>query len=429
MGYIPSKGVFMPLNHLDLYRLPWSYSDNIITWLEPTKKCNIYCEGCYSANNPSSHKTLEQIKNDLDVFAKYRKTQTVSVAGGEPLCHPQIVEVVRMVAERGYQPVVNTNGFAMTEDIMRKLKAAGMKGLTFHIDSLQTREGWTGKNELELCELRLRYAEMAARVGGLSCAFNATVYDETLQYIPQLLEWAREHIDIVQVMVFIDFRAAVTEGKFDYFASGKKVDMGKLVYGSERGQRTNISAHEVVAKVRETYPDYMPCAYLNGTEDPSAMKWLLTLRAGNKKTIFGYFGAKFMELAQTSHHLVYGTYLGYVHPRVHARAKWLLALSLFDKETGKTLFRWLGAALKNPLLLFKPVYMQSVMMIQPVDISGDGRQSMCDGCPDMTAYDGRLVWSCRLEEPMKYGCFLTMSPCAKNAAPQAAKSDKQTITT
>jgi hypothetical protein len=31
---------------------------------------------------------------------------------------------------------------------------------------------------------------------------------------------------------------------------------------------------------------------------------------------------------------------------------------------------------------------------------------MCDGCPDMTVHDGKLVWSCRLEEIHKYGAFV-----------------------
>ena len=43
------------------------------------------------------------------------------------------------------------------------------------------------------------------------------------------------------------------------------------------------------------------------------------------------------------------------------------------------------------------------MIIQPVDITEDGRQSMCDGCPDITVWDGKLVWSCRMEEQLKYG--------------------------
>jgi hypothetical protein len=46
------------------------------------------------------------------------------------------------------------------------------------------------------------------------------------------------------------------------------------------------------------------------------------------------------------------------------------------------------------------------MMIQPVDVLPDGRQDMCDACPDQTVWHDRLVWSCRLEEPMEYGDFL-----------------------
>lgn len=407
----------MALNHHKYYRLPWTFSDNIISWLEPTKKCNIYCEGCYSANNPTSHKTLEQVKADLDVFARYRNSHAVSIAGGDPLTHPQIDEIVSMVAERGYKPVLNTNGFAMTEELMRKLKAAGLKGLTFHIDSLQQRPGWTGKNELELNELRLHFAEMAAKVGGLSCAFNATVYSGTLKYVPELLEWARRHIDIVHVMVFIAFRAAKAKGRFDYYANGSKVEMSELVYGDDKGLRTDISSGEIVEEIRRVYHDYEPCGYLNGTEAPDSLKWLLTLRIGTKDGIIGYLGPRFAELAQVFHHLIYGKYLGYVHPRVHARAKWMLSTCVMDNGAAKTLKRYLTACLRNPLKLFSPLHMQSVMLIQPVDILNDGRQSMCDGCPDMTVWDGRLVWSCRLEEPMRYGCFLTMVPASRKQEP------------
>jgi hypothetical protein len=50
------------------------------------------------------------------------------------------------------------------------------------------------------------------------------------------------------------------------------------------------------------------------------------------------------------------------------------------------------------------------MIIQPVDILADGRQSMCDGCPDMTVYKGKLEWSCRLEECLHFGEFVRTVP-------------------
>jgi len=83
------------LNHLDYYRLPWNLTDNSISWLEPTSKCNLYCEGCYRLNEKNGHKTIEQIKEDLDVFVRLRNADGVSIAGGDPLTHPDIVDIVK----------------------------------------------------------------------------------------------------------------------------------------------------------------------------------------------------------------------------------------------------------------------------------------------------------------------------------------------
>ncbi len=191
------------LDHNKYYRLPWNLPDNAISWLEVTKACNLYCEGCYRENEPGGHKSLDEIRNDLAIFKKYRKTDGVSIAGGDPLVHPEIVEIVRLIAQEGVKPILNTNGFALTKEMLRDLKKAGVAGFTFHIDSKQHRPGWKGKTEIELNELRLHYAQMLDEVGGLSCAFNSTVYPDTLQYAPDILAWGQEHIDIVHVIVFI----------------------------------------------------------------------------------------------------------------------------------------------------------------------------------------------------------------------------------
>ncbi len=36
----------------------------------------------------------------------------------------------------------------------------------------------------------------------------------------------------------------------------------------------------------------------------------------------------------------------------------------------------------------------------------------CDGCPDMTLWNGELVWSCRMEELKHFGCWIRSVPCA-----------------
>ncbi len=399
------------LDHNKYYRIPWSLPDNAISWLEVTKACNMYCEGCYRENDPGGHKPLEQIKRDLEVFKRFRKTDGVSLAGGDPLVHPDVVEIVRLIAQDEVKPIINTNGLSLTKDFLRELKKAGAAGFTFHVDSKQHRPHWKGKTEIELNELRLHYAEMLAEVGELSCAFNSTVYGDTLEYVPDIVEWGQKHIDIVHVLVFIAFRAAALEQQFNYYAGPERVDMSPIVYSTvDEEQRLDILSNDIVEAIRTRYPNFEPCAYLNGTEKADSLKWLMTGRIGTEKNIYGYVGPRFMELAQTSHHFLKGRYLAYTKPEVQRRGKVMLLLAPLDRGMSGIARNYIRAVGKNPINLFKPLHFQSITIIQPADVLCDGMVNMCDGCPDITVWNDRLVWSCRLEEQMKFGCFVRAVP-------------------
>lgn len=394
----------MDINPTSLYRLPWNLADNAISWLEPTYACNLYCDGCYRENRKSSHKSLAQIAEELEVFARNRKTDSISIAGGEPLVHPQIVEIVKMIKNRGWKPIINTNGQALTKELLLELKEAGVWGFTFHIDSYQNRPHWKGKNEIELNELRLHYAKMLADVGGITCSFNATIYPETIQYVPELVKWAQKHIDIVHVMVFIIYRIAKLDGFYDYYIGDTKVNFDNITYSREaETRRTDVQSEEIVAEIRKAYPDFTPCAFLNGTHLSNSYKWLLTGRMGNKHQIFGYVGPKFMELVQTIKHFFTGTYLAYSSPMAQKIGRLYFLLAPFDKGLKQVVKNYFKSFTSNPKAFFSRVYYQSILIIQPIDILPDGETNMCDGCPDITVWNGKLVWSCRLEEQLLWG--------------------------
>jgi hypothetical protein len=399
------------LDHRNLYRLPWNLADNAISWLEPTAACNLTCHGCYRTNI-KQHKSLDEVADDLDVFMRLRNADGVSVAGGDPLTHPEVVKIVEMISKRGLKPILNTNGLALDRELLIELKKAGLKGLTLHIDSKQTRPQWKGKSETELNELRLHFARMVADVGGLSCAFNSTVYPDTLDECTEIMAWGRKHIDIVHVIVFIIYRAGMVNGNFNYYVGDRKLDPEPLPYSTDEIVDVGIKSPDIVSKLRESDPDFQPCAYLNGTEQPDSFKWLLTGYLGTKDKIYGYVGPKFMELAQTSNHLVHGKYLAYADPKTLRMGRSLLLLSPLDRGVRSVGSAYLKAIARNPLTAFQRLHFQSVMIIQPIDILADGRQDMCDACPDMTVWNGQLAWSCRLEEPMQYGGFMRTVPKA-----------------
>lgn len=394
------------LNHHDYYRLPWNLTDNAISWLEPTAKCNLTCYGCYRRNNPDGHKSLDAIKADLAVFKRLRKADGISIAGGDPLLHPDLVEIVRLIHRDGLKPIVNTNGIALDRKLLHELKKAGVCGFTFHIDSRQARPGWVGRNEVELNELRLQYARMLHEAGGMTCAFNSTVHAETMSHIPAMLRWANRHIDIVQLMVFILYREFDDEAMDAYLGPKKLIDRNQVIYNIKTQADSKLKTEDLYEIIKKEYPDFDSCAYLNGTEDPESFKWLLSGRLGTREKIYGYQGAKGIELVQAFHHFWFDRYLAYPSPKYTSRGRSLLLLGLFDKKLRKAF----GNFFKNPLNLFRKLHYQSIMIVQPIDILADGRQNMCDSCPDITVWNGQLVWSCRMEEQLELGYNIRTFP-------------------
>ena len=396
------------LNPANYYRLPWSLTDNGISWLEVTTSCNLACEGCYRPK-AGGHKTLHEIASDLAVFKKERKSDCMSIAGGDPLVHPKIVDIVRMVSEGGWKPVVNTNGLALTPKLLKSLKQAGVYGFTFHVDTSQDRKDSRVTTEVDHNIIRTHFAEMVAAEGGMSCSFNQTVTTDTLHEIPDIIRWAQKRPDIIHTVVFILFRSPRHFGNFEYFANGKKIPIDRTYEKTPKfGGTRSLKTIDVVEKIREADPGYEPCAYLNGTENADSMKWTIATRVATKDQTYGYVSPRFAEVVQQTSHITRGKWLSYSSPSVLAAGRSaLLSFGMIDNTMRKISANYLRHNLLKPTRLKGPAYFQSFTIIQPIDFLEDGRMNMCDGCPDMTVHKGKMYWSCRLEEIKSYGTFIT----------------------
>jgi hypothetical protein len=392
------------LEKRELYRMPWSMNDNPIAWLEVTDICNIHCEGCYR-QHLTGHKTLEQLKEEVLFFKRWRNPDNISIAGGEPLIHPQIVELVAFIREQKIKPIILTNAFALKPDILHELKKAGLAGFTVHIDSHQNRPHWNGKTEAELNQLRQQCAEMIAAEGGLYTIFNSTVYPSTFKEIPDVVRWGQANIDKVQGLVFITYRTATLDTQSGV-ALDHEIDISKLTYTRDSFTEKFVTSPEVYQTIKDICPEYEPSGYLGGSILHTSYKWLIGATIGTNQKMLGSVGKRGMEIAQTGHHFLYGTYLAYLaDPKIGGV---VFNLWPFDKTVRQAYSNWWKMVVRNPAALFKRVYVQSIGIIQAPDILPDGRADMCDSCPDITILDGKLVNSCRMDEVRLFGSFVNV---------------------
>jgi sulfatase maturation enzyme AslB (radical SAM superfamily) len=405
----------------NLYRLPWSANDNPIGWVEITDICNIHCDGCYRMIMGEGHKPLEQIKEEILFLKKWRNCDGISIAGGEPLTHPNIVEIVQFITDNKLKSMILTNGYALNEEILLKLKKAGVTGLSFHIDSTQIRPEFQKikpEHEKDMHDLRLKYARMLKKVGGYYAHFGITVSRKNLHEVPDIIQWAIDNMDVVGGISLIIYRGVLAHEGIEYEApAGRKVPVlpGSLGYSiaPEELENANVTSKEVYGVLKEHFPSYEATGYLGGTVDHTSLKWLIgNLITDNKGKVFGAYGKKTIELVQTFYHYKFGKYL--VYPKVKMGRK-IFFMGLFDKTVRKAFATYLDYCFRNPLRFFNPMRAIGIGIVQAPDVLPDGRIDMCDDCPDMCVFEGKLVNSCRLDECRKFGGLLHLNVISKEA--------------
>jgi hypothetical protein len=108
--------------------------------IETNTSCNIRCRACY-ATQSSRVKPLSLVKTEIDLACEKRNLEALSLLGGEPTLHPDIVEIVRYVKSKGLVCMLLTNGtrFLYRGDLglLDQLVAAGVDRFLLHIDSGQ----------------------------------------------------------------------------------------------------------------------------------------------------------------------------------------------------------------------------------------------------------------------------------------------------
>jgi len=388
-----------------MYRMPWSLTDNPIGWLEVTDRCNINCKGCYRSQL-EGHRDLGELKEEISRFRQLRNCDGISIAGGEPLLHPDLLDIVAHVRDQGMKAVLLSNAELLDRRWLRELKRAGCGYLTLHVDQWQTRKGYSGKDDSELLQLRQEIADRVDDVGGFHLTFGCTVYNENLRHVPVIARWAQDNAGKVDGLVFITFRAVPTMDNVQYQSVDDEVDGvdRELSYTTDRLEEIQISSNEVWDLLARQDPDFHSAAYLGGTVRLSSFKWIITARVLSRRRIYGYSGPRMMEAIQTINHTLGGTYQAYM-PRSRLGAL-VFGGGLLDRNMRKGAVKYLLDLARHPTRILDPVHVQSIVIVQAPDLLPDGTCDMCDSCPDMTWYKGELVRSCRWDEYRKYGGLL-----------------------
>lgn len=100
------------------------------------RRCNLSCGYCNEFDKVSLPVETKVLKKRIDKLADLG-TFSVVMTGGEPLLHPEIVEIVRYAKTK--IPVVGliSNSYLLTESIVEQLNEAGLNGMQISVDGVE----------------------------------------------------------------------------------------------------------------------------------------------------------------------------------------------------------------------------------------------------------------------------------------------------
>ena len=171
----------------------------LIVELEPLFQCNLACEGCGKIQHPE-HELRRRMPVAQAVGAiEECGAPMVSIAGGEPLIHPEIDEIVRQLVKRKKFVYLCTNGLLLERKLDR-FTPSPYFAWAVHIDGLRERhdESVARDGVFDKAVAAIK----AAKAKGFRVTTNTTFFThDSPETVRSVLDFLNDELEVDQMMI------------------------------------------------------------------------------------------------------------------------------------------------------------------------------------------------------------------------------------
>ena len=157
----------------------------LVLMLEPLFRCNLECIGCGKIQKPNEILKRNMSPEECFKAAEECGTPVISIAGGEPLMHPNIVEIVQGLIDRDRYVYLCTNALLLP-DFLPKLPVSPLLTLSVHLDGLEEEHDRivAQKGTFKVAVRAIQQAKkLGFRVTSNTTFFEGTTVDQAEQFL------------------------------------------------------------------------------------------------------------------------------------------------------------------------------------------------------------------------------------------------------
>jgi hopanoid biosynthesis associated radical SAM protein HpnH len=171
----------------------------LIVELEPLFACNLECNGCGKIQHPTEILRKRLSVDEAVAAIEESRAPMVSIAGGEPLLHPEIDKMTEALLDRGRFVYLCTNALLLERKLDR-FRPHPRFSWVVHIDGLRERHDESvsraGTFDKAIAAIR------AAQAKGFRVTTNTTFFTtDSPQTIREVLDFLNDDVKVDQMMI------------------------------------------------------------------------------------------------------------------------------------------------------------------------------------------------------------------------------------
>lgn len=132
--------------------------------IQITERCNLHCAHCFlDSGNYGDVMEIKSISKVVIPVLKRCKVASVTLTGGEPFLHSEIVEITKLLRKENVLVGISSNATQITEDQMRSLSQIGGVHINVSLDGFRPESHGRFRGKEEVFEKAVRNIELLGK--------------------------------------------------------------------------------------------------------------------------------------------------------------------------------------------------------------------------------------------------------------------------
>jgi hopanoid biosynthesis associated radical SAM protein HpnH len=211
----------------------------LIVELEPLFACNLACNGCGKIQYPTEVLRRRLSVEQAVAAIEESRAPMVSIAGGEPLLHPEIDRMTRALLDRGRFVYLCTNALLLERKLAR-FEPHPRFSWVVHIDGLRERHDASVSREGTFDKAIA--AVTAAKARGFRVTTNTTFFDtDSPSTVREVLDYLNDELHVDQMMISPGYAYEKAPDQVHFLSTNRSTELFRQAFAGGRRSRWRLN--------------------------------------------------------------------------------------------------------------------------------------------------------------------------------------------